>query len=103
MPDDEEFEKKFRERDYDNSSQTRYILNLLEEKYYSGGKYPSKTVNRFGIHIEHIMSRRLRKSEYKSWLEYLNIDEKTHDEYVDKIGNLTLFSTSESRRKMSKN
>jgi len=91
LPEDEEFEKSFRDGNYDNSSQTRYILNILEERYYARGKYPSKTVNRFGVHIEHIMSRRLRKREFKSWLEYLGIDEGAHDEHVNKIGNLTLL------------
>lgn len=91
LPDDEEFKKKFYEKDYDNNNQTRYILNILEEKGYSNGVYPSKNVSRFGVHIEHIMSRRLKKNEYRSWLEYLKIDEKKHNDYVYRIGNLTLL------------
>jgi len=91
MPDDEEFKKYFTNRDFASNSQTRYILNTLEEIYFSHGAYPSIQVNRFSVHIEHIMSRKFRMSEYESWISYLGIDEQTHDKYVDKIGNLTLL------------
>lgn len=94
LPDDEEFKKSFTGNDFDNNSQTRYILNKLEEQAYSKGRYPSKIINRFGVHIEHIMSRKLQKKEYESWIDYLGIDDDTHDKYVNRIGNLTLLEES---------
>lgn len=84
-PTDEEFKRNLLERDVYKMRNSKYILIKLEN-------YDNKEANIFDdkFTIEHIMPQNISHSV--SWQEALGTEdwEEQHDEYVHKLGNLTL-------------
>lgn len=89
MPSDDEFIQNFKTRIFQSNNQLKYILDTIEEKYYSpGGK---EVKDREAVHIEHIMPQTWKTKVYSSWKDYLGIDEETFYAHRNLIGNLTLL------------
>ncbi len=83
FPKNEDFKKEFLERDMYKSQHKFFIISKLE-KYLQ----EKEIINLDNLTIEHIMPRNLSDE----WKNYLNIEnvEEVHEEYKNKIGNLTL-------------
>ncbi|WP_251552391.1 DUF262 domain-containing protein [Neobacillus muris] len=95
-PSDTEFYLNFQSRDFTRSSQTKYILEMIENELTNNTK--EKMINtRTDVHIEHIMPRELirkRASEIESeWKRELGSRASEYPMYVNRIGNLTLLGS----------
>lgn len=95
-PSDTEFYLNFQSRDFTRSPQTKYILEMIEDKLTNNTK--EKTISsRTDVHIEHIMPRELRKKSLKesanTWEKELGSRTSEHQLYVNRIGNLTLLGS----------
>jgi hypothetical protein len=74
----------------------RYILEQLELKRQ--GDYDElRVLGAEDVHVEHIVPQKIKtkkaKHEFGDWVEYLGERaELRHPQYVNRIGNLTLFA-----------
>lgn len=94
IPSDDEFEKNFRERNFRNNNQTKYILDTLERKYYMSSGQGKSIKDRSAVHIEHIAPTGAFTTEkYKEWSDYLKMSQEEFNNIKTKIGNLTLFES----------
>nr|WP_304220278.1 DUF262 domain-containing HNH endonuclease family protein [Fredinandcohnia onubensis] len=95
-PSDTEFYLSFQNRDFTRSSQTKYILEKIENALTNNTK--EKMINsRADVHIEHIMPRELVRKKSKgngdSWEKDLGSRVSEHQLFVNRIGNLTLLGS----------
>lgn len=92
-PSDEEFKRYFAEREHKQNIQTKYILDKLEQEYFTSGTGNGKEIgNRSKVHIEHIAPQRtFSAKKYSKWIDYLNVEEQTFLEQRNRIGNLTIL------------
>jgi hypothetical protein len=95
-PIDPEFYLNFQSRDFTRSTQTKYILEMIENELTNNTK--EKMINpRTDVHIEHIMPRELlrrRSTETEStWKTELGSRASEYSVYVNRIGNLTLLGS----------
>ena len=83
FPKDGQFGDEFTTRDMYSSPLRRYILDKLENSYQN-----KELVNLENLTIEHIMPNTITDE----WKRYLNMDnvEEFHEQYKNRIGNLTL-------------
>ena len=83
FPKDGQFGDEFTTRDMYSSPLRRYILDKLENSYQN-----KEVVNLENLTIEHIMPNTITDE----WKRYLNMDnvEEFHEQYKNRIGNLTL-------------
>ncbi len=83
FPKDAQFKDEFTTRDMYSSPLRRYILDKLENSFQS-----KEIVNLENLTIEHIMPNTITEE----WKKYLNMDniEEFHEQYKNRIGNLTL-------------
>lgn len=94
IPGDDEFTSNFKDRNFRNNNQTKYILDKIEkEKYMASGT--GKSINgRSEVHIEHIApTGSFTTKKYKEWSSYFNMSKEEFEDLKTKIGNLTLFET----------
>lgn len=95
-PSDTEFYLNFQSRDFTRSSQTKYILEMIENELTNNTK--EKMINsRTDVHIEHIMPRELIRKrpsdiEYE-WKIELGPRASEYSLFVNRIGNLTLLGS----------
>lgn len=102
-PDDEEFERKFRPYKFSasNISRARYILESI---YYRGqGERRFLEIGDGSeVHVEHILPKRRSSrapNDDQAWENQLGVGFQNHYEnYVDKIGNLTLLEQPLNQR-----
>ncbi|MBD8069296.1 DUF262 domain-containing protein [Bacillus sp. PS06] len=94
-PSDTEFYISFHSRDFTRSSQTKYILEMIENTLTNNTK--EKMINsRTDVHIEHIMPRELSKrskGSVRTWEKELGSRVNEHQLFVNRIGNLTLLGS----------
>ena len=83
FPKDVQFKDEFTTRDMYSSPLRRYILDKIENSFQQ-----KEIVNLENLTIEHIMPNTITEE----WKKYLNIDnvEEFHEQYKNRIGNLTL-------------
>ena len=83
FPKDEEFVREFKGRDMYHTRNISFILRKLETK-----KQAKEIIDFDKLTIEHIMPQKLSSE----WVKYLNRSdyEAFHNEFVNRIGNLTL-------------
>jgi len=89
MPKDSEFLEKFKTAQFQESDQTKYILDKLEIETYNTANEGIKVRNRFSVHIEHIAPKTM--SNVNDWQGFAKLDDETRKEYITSIGNLTLL------------
>jgi len=93
-PDDNVFKNKFEQNNFRQNDQTKYILECFEEER-TNDTNEKHMCDRSKVHIEHIMPQTITtkkaKKEFGNWELYLGEEKKEHNEYVSKIGNLTLL------------
>lgn len=88
MPNDIEFENKFKVVQLQQNDQTKYILDKIEDNY--GAKNKGKKVsNSFNVHIEHIAPQTM--NDPSLWDGFAELDSIEQREYITSIGNLTLL------------
>lgn len=91
-----EFFLNFRNRDFTRSSQTKYILEMIENALTNNTK-EKMISSRTDVHIEHIMPRDLvRKRTIEgenTWQDELGSRASEYTLYVNRIGNLTLLGS----------
>lgn len=95
-PSDIEFFLNFQSRDFTRSSQTKYILERIENELTNNTK--EKMIgNRTDVHIEHIMPRELVRKKSKetesTWKVELGSRASEYPMFVNRIGNLTLLGS----------
>jgi uncharacterized protein with ParB-like and HNH nuclease domain len=93
-PTDNEFYLNFQNRDFSRSTQTKYILEKIENVLTNNTK--EKKINgRTDVHIEHIMPRDIGRKNgnerVNSWHKDLGSRASEYLTYVNRIGNLTLL------------
>lgn len=83
FPKDVQFRDEFTTRDMYSSPLRRYILDKLENSFQA-----KEIVNLENLTIEHVMPNTITDE----WKKYLNIEdvEEFHEQYKNRIGNLTL-------------
>lgn len=83
FPKDIQFKEEFTTRDMYKSPLKRYILDKLENSYQE-----KELVNLDNLTIEHVMPNTITDE----WKKYLNVEnvEEFHEQYKNRIGNLTL-------------
>lgn len=83
FPKDVQFRDEFTTRDMYSSPLRRYILDKLENSFQT-----KEIVNLENLTIEHVMPNTITDE----WKKYLNIEdvEEFHEQYKNRIGNLTL-------------
>jgi len=94
-PSDDEFKRKFIERDFRQDSQTKYVIEQFE--YARVATREKKISGRKDVHIEHIMPIRIHTKKCKNdhggdWAKYLGQNAEKHGDFFQKIGNLTLLA-----------
>lgn len=89
MPNDLEFEEKFKTMQLQQNNQTKYILDSLEIKGYGIGGEGKLIGNRYHVHIEHIAPQTM--DDPSKWNGFSNLNPEEIKEYVTSIGNLTLL------------
>lgn len=83
FPKDAQFKEEFITRDMYSSPLRRYILDKLEDSFQK-----KEIVNLENLTIEHVMPNTLTE-EWKKYLDMENVEE-FHEQYKNRIGNLTL-------------
>lgn len=94
FPKDVQFKEEFTTRDMYSSPLKRYILDKLENSFQE-----KEIVNLENLTIEHVMPNTITDE----WKKYLNMDnvEEFHEQYKNRIGNLTLTAyNSEMAQKL---
>jgi uncharacterized protein with ParB-like and HNH nuclease domain len=92
MPSDSEFENNFKERDFRNNDQTKYILDTFEKKHFMKNAAGKSIKERSEVHIEHIApTSSFTAKKYKKWADYLDVDKAEFENLKTRIGNLTLL------------
>lgn len=86
MPDDEQLKTYLMTANAYSLTHTRWLLEKIEAKGNSVGVITQN------LSIEHIMPQ--KRSEY--WAEVMGIEQDKYDQYVNRIGNLTLVSQSDN-------
>lgn len=86
MPDDEQLKNYLMTVNAYSLVQTRWILEKIETKDNSVGIITSN------LSIEHIMPQ----TRSEEWSEVLDIEQEKYDQYINRIGNLTLVSQSDN-------
>lgn len=97
-PSDDRFRTEFADAHFSANlmDRARYCLEKIETSKH--GNYDElQVLGAEDVHIEHIMPQKIKtkkaKDEFGDWVSYLgNNSESMHSKYVDRIGNLTLFS-----------
>ena len=93
-PNDSKFKDSFKENDFRQNDQTKYILECLEDERTNNTK-EKFIADRTNVHIEHIMPLTITtsksKKEFGDWEIYLGGDKNKQPDFVSKIGNLTLL------------
>ena len=96
IPSDVEFKESFTHKQFRQDDQCKYILERFED-YYTHFSKEKSIGNRKNVHIEHIMPKvittKKSKKEHGDWESYLGQDSSRHNEYVNRIGNLTLLGS----------
>ncbi|WP_440991568.1 DUF262 domain-containing protein [Haloarchaeobius baliensis] len=105
FPNDEQFKRHFKQENFSRSDGTKYILSKIEEDHFGhGGK--EVVESRYQVHIEHILPTYPGKNLSRLWLEPFDISDDEHDDFKNKIGNLTLLeedpNISASNRSLEK-
>lgn len=105
FPNDDRFERHFKQEDFSRTDRTKYILSKIEEDHFGhGGKEVVKS--RYQVHIEHILPTYPGKNLTRLWLGPFGISDDEHDDFKNKIGNLTLLeedpNISASNRSLEK-
>ena len=93
MPDDEQLKTYLMTANAYSLIHTRWLLEKVEAKGNSVGIITKN------LSIEHIMPQ--KRSE--QWSEVMDIDQDKYDQYVNRIGNLTLVSQSDNSSMSNKN
>jgi uncharacterized protein with ParB-like and HNH nuclease domain len=96
-PSDTEFYLNFQSRDFTRTSQTKYILELIENELTNNTK-EKMISSRTDVHIEHIMPRELIRKRAtidieNEWQSELGPRVSEYPLYVNRIGNLTLLGS----------
>jgi len=95
-PTDNEFFLNFQNRDFTRSTQTKYILERIENMLTNNTKEKTISTNR-DVHIEHIMPKEIIRKNSKdpenSWQKLLGKRISEYSMFVNKIGNLTLLGS----------
>lgn len=87
-PKDDDFSYYFKNKDWDRSNLTNYVLRQVEYQLVDNdSEYWNVIKNRKEVHIEHIAP----DTHNDHWLNYLRLDTNEYKEYVSKIGNLILL------------
>lgn len=89
MPNDSEFEEKFKIVQLQQNNQTKYMLDSLEIKGYGTGNDGKSVGNSYNVHIEHIAPQTMR--EFSKWGGFSELSDEERREYITSIGNLTLL------------
>lgn len=88
VPADDLFKKRFKETDFKNNSQTKYILGEIELKHFRGLKTPDRRSS-YDVHIEHIAPQRTFARKSRSpWKKYLGVGKEEFEKHKSRIGNL---------------
>jgi hypothetical protein len=97
-PDDETFKAAFEVAHFPANliERARYCLERIEISEH-GNHDELQVLGADDVHVEHIMPQKIRskkvKEEFGDWLSYLGPRAETqHPQFVDRIGNLTLFA-----------
>ncbi len=88
-PNDEEFISGFKTSIFQQSDQTKYVLDKLEIDGFGSGNQGKMVKNRFNVHIEHIAPQTMNNAENWAGFSILSTDEAK--EKIMNIGNLTLL------------
>lgn len=83
-PNDSIFKENFKTKSMTNPKPIRYLLEEIEKKYHTEELQPAPSSR---VHIEHIMP----KSRNESWKQCTDDKNIDFEEYVSRIGNLTLL------------
>ncbi len=89
LPSDNEFEEKFKSSEFQESNQTKYILDKIETDGYGAGNEGIVINSGFNVHIEHIAPKSMNDPSKWPGFSGLEIDKK--NTYIKSIGNLTLL------------
>lgn len=97
-PDNETFMEAFEAAHFSANliERARYCLERIELSEH-GTHEELQVLGSDDVHVEHIMPQKIRskkvKDEFGDWVAYLGPKAETqHPQYVDRIGNLTLFA-----------
>lgn len=85
QPTDKQFKEIFSSKVISTQKVQRYILERINEHL---GTKETVSNNPKAVHVEHIMPRKLNAA----WKNKLNDVDNLHEEYVNRIGNVTLLS-----------
>lgn len=87
-PEDSEFERCFKNKNWDNDNVTSYTLRKYEMMLMPpSGAFVSTIKSRKEVHIEHIMPENFNEE----WKRQLRVPKEDYEKHIYKIGNLILL------------
>jgi len=93
-PSDKEFENSFAEITIKQASMNRYILKKLNDHLDSESGLEVKS-DAYAMNLEHILPQKYNSPD---WVNFIDIENEEIDEYIHRLGNLTLLPSSTNRK-----
>lgn len=93
-PLDKEFANAFAEITIKQAAISRYILKKLNDHLDSESGLEVKS-DAYAMNLEHILPQKYNSSD---WINFIDIENEEIDEYIHRLGNLTLLPSSTNRK-----